>query len=53
MIFDFTYTMVMEGVIIFPDWAFSSPPRQDPIIEQEIIHGGSSTTVSITGRVDN
>ena len=52
MFFDYQ-SATLEPFMAYPDCAFASVPRENPIIEQEIIQGGSSTTVSITGRIEN
>ena len=52
MIFDFQ-SCTLEAIFSYPDAVFDGVPRQDPITEIEIIQGGSSTTVSITGSTEN
>ena len=55
MVIDFQQPIMVEGMLTFPEWAFTAQPLQpSQVMETEFITGSSTgTTVSITGAVGN
>ena len=52
MIINFGQNAMAEGIIVFPDWDIATEPRQDPIINQVIVGGLTTTGQSVGGVAD-
>lgn len=49
---DFTQPLLATGLIVYPDFVFATQPREDPLIELDVIQGQTGgTNISITGTV--
>ncbi len=53
MVIDFQATTIVEGVVSFPEWAFTTQPKPDSEMHETVlITGSSSNSQSVTGSVD-
>ena len=52
MIMDQQELTTTGGMIVFPDIVLANLPREEPIIEQLVIQGTPTSSISLTGSTD-